>query len=114
MEQNNLKTRDKIIALIATITLIAMSITISLNQKGYFKEKQTGAYNLKDVAVHNKVDDCWIIVDGKVFNMTEASKGHPSMFTCGGDGSANYHKIMVLLFVVAWIHFLLENLMMSL
>ena len=41
MEQNNLKTRDKIIALIATITLIAMSITISLNQKGYFKEKQT-------------------------------------------------------------------------
>lgn len=92
MEQNNLKTRDKIIALIATITLIAMSITISLNQKGYFKEKQTGAYNLKDVAVHNKVDDCWIIVDGKVFNMTEASKGHPSMFTCGGDGSVNYHK----------------------
>ena len=92
MEQNNLKIRDKIIALIATITLVIMSIAISLNQKGYFKEKQTGAYNLKDVAVHNKVDDCWIIVDGKVFNMTEASKGHPSMFTCGGDGSANYHK----------------------
>lgn len=92
MEQNNLKIRDRIIALIATITLVIMSIAISLNQKGYFKEKQTGAYNLKDVAVHNKVDDCWIIVDGKVFNMTEASKGHPSMFTCGGDGSANYHK----------------------
>ena len=58
MEQKNLKTRDKIIALIATIILIAMSIAITLNQKGYFKEKQTGVYDLKDVAVHNKVDDC--------------------------------------------------------
>lgn len=91
-KQDLLKTKDKIITLIITIAIIGVSISTSLYQKGYFKEKQTGAYSLKEVAEHNKIDDCWLIVDTSVFNMTEASKGHPSMFACGGDGSVNYHK----------------------
>lgn len=92
MEQNYFKTRDGIIALVITLAFVGVGISVSLYQKGYFKERQEGTYSLKDVAEHNKVDDCWLIVDDKVFNMTESSKAHPSMFTCGGDGSANYHK----------------------
>lgn len=45
-----------------------------------------------EVTAHNKTEDCWVVIDGLVFDMTESSKTHPGMFTCGGDGSANYHK----------------------
>lgn len=50
------------------------------------------SYTVDDVAIHNSSEDCWLIIDGKVFNATEASKLHPAMFTCGTDASANYHK----------------------
>lgn len=80
------------IGFIATTIIVITGITISLYQKGYFVKKEEGTHTLAEVAVHNKIDDCWIILDNKVFNMTEASKGHPSMFNCGGDGSAVYHK----------------------
>lgn len=91
-EQDNLKLKDKIIGLIVVVLIIGVGTVLSLDQKGYFREKEDGKYSIEDVAKHNKTDDCWIIVDTSVFDMTEASKGHPSMFNCGGDGSANYHK----------------------
>ncbi|KKT81373.1 MAG: hypothetical protein A3B07_02360 [Candidatus Yonathbacteria bacterium RIFCSPLOWO2_01_FULL_43_27] len=84
--------KSAIIGLCATVIFVGVGISTSLYQKGYFKEKKAGEYSLVDVAQHNKIDDCWLIIDRKVFDMTESSKAHPSMFTCGGDGSENYHK----------------------
>lgn len=49
-------------------------------------------YTLDDVALHNNAEDCWLIIDSKVFNATEASRLHPAMFNCGKDVSDNYHK----------------------
>jgi DNA-binding beta-propeller fold protein YncE/cytochrome b involved in lipid metabolism len=49
-------------------------------------------YTLDDVALHNNTEDCWLIIDKKVFNATEASRLHPAMFNCGKDVSDNYHK----------------------
>ncbi len=49
-------------------------------------------YTLDDVALHNNAEDCWLIIDNKVFNATEASRLHPAMFNCGKDVSDNYHK----------------------
>lgn len=49
-------------------------------------------YTLDDVMLHNNTEDCWLIIDKKVFNATEASRLHPAMFNCGGDVSENYHK----------------------
>jgi len=49
-------------------------------------------YTTADVALHNNSDDCWLIVDEKVFNVTEASQVHPALFNCGTDASINYHK----------------------
>lgn len=49
-------------------------------------------YTIDDVKLHNNSEDCWLIIDSKVFNATEASKLHPAMFTCGTDVSVNYHK----------------------
>ena len=49
-------------------------------------------YTLDDVALHNNTEDCWLVIDKKVFNVTEASRLHPAMFNCGQDASENYHK----------------------
>jgi DNA-binding beta-propeller fold protein YncE/cytochrome b involved in lipid metabolism len=49
-------------------------------------------YTLDDVALHNNDEDCWLAIDNKVFNATEASRLHPAMFNCGKDVSDNYHK----------------------
>ncbi len=49
-------------------------------------------YTVDDVALHNNSEDCWLIIDSKVFNATDASRLHPAMFNCGQDVSENYHK----------------------
>lgn len=49
-------------------------------------------YTVDDVALHNNPEDCWLIIDDKVFNATEASRLHPAMFNCGQNASQNYHK----------------------
>ena len=50
------------------------------------------SFSREEVAEHSSDGDCWLIVDGMVFDMSEASKGHPGRFTCGGDGTENYFK----------------------
>ncbi len=52
----------------------------------------TGTYTVDDVALHRNPEDCWLIIDGKVFNATEAARLHPAMFNCGTDASENYHR----------------------
>lgn len=49
-------------------------------------------YTVDDVALHDNAEDCWLIIDKKVFNATEASRLHPALFNCGEDVSENYHK----------------------
>lgn len=86
--------RDSIVALCISAFIVGWSISVSLYQKGFFVEEEgkDGVYTMAQVARHNKVDDCYIAIDGKVYNMTEPIKEHPSLFNCGGDSSANYHK----------------------
>eukprot|EP01114_Cavostelium_apophysatum_P022215 TRINITY_DN796_c0_g1_i3.p1 TRINITY_DN796_c0_g1~~TRINITY_DN796_c0_g1_i3.p1 ORF type:complete len:191 (-),score=26.92 TRINITY_DN796_c0_g1_i3:64-636(-) len=34
-------------------------------------------YTRKQVSYHNKLDDCWIIISGRVYNVTDFVKQHP-------------------------------------
>lgn len=54
-------------------------------------EKESG-FSAVQVATHGSDDDCWLIIDRQVFDVTEAAKWHPGMFKCGTDASENYHK----------------------
>lgn len=48
-------------------------------------------YTREEVAQHATPQDCWVIVDDKVFDMTPAMV-HAGSFNCGNDVSENYHK----------------------
>lgn len=40
------------------------------NESSASTSKSAGTYSLEDVAKHNKKDDCWVIVDGQVLDVT--------------------------------------------
>lgn len=50
--------------------------------------KASTSYLLKEVAEHNKADDLWIVVDGKVYDVTRFLSRHPGgpevMLAMGG------------------------------
>lgn len=51
----------------------------------------TPKYTLADVSTHSKETDCWTVVSGKVFNVTEFIPSHPGgkaiVKACGKDGT---------------------------
>ena len=63
--------------------------------KKQIKQKPVGPFTVDEVANHNKEDDCWIIVDGKVYDVTDYIDEHPGGLSIlnnkGGDSSVGVH-----------------------
>jgi cytochrome b involved in lipid metabolism len=59
------------------------------------KPKELRKYSLEEVSKHNHEKDCWIIVDGKVYDVTEYIFQHPGgdsiMNNAGKDSSVGFH-----------------------
>ena len=56
------------------------------------------SYSLAEVALHDKRDDCWIVIEGNVINPTQfiAEGKHPNDFIlkgCGKDATDIFNKI---------------------
>jgi len=56
-----------------------------------------GKYTREEVAKHNKPEDCWIIVKGKVYNVTEFLEEHPGQAApiihwAGKDASEGFDR----------------------
>ena len=49
------------------------------------------SFSISDVAKHNNENDCWIVIDGKVYDVTSYIESHPGGRVmanfCGQDGS---------------------------
>jgi len=49
------------------------------------------SFSMSDVAKHNNENDCWIVIDGKVYDVTSYIESHPGGRVmanfCGQDGS---------------------------
>lgn len=54
-----------------------------------------GPFNANEVALHNKENDCWIIVDDKVYDITDYINDHPGgdsiLKNAGGDSTVGVH-----------------------
>lgn len=65
---------------------------IIVDTKNPIPESNAEIFTMENVAEHNNSEDCWLVIDNKVFDATPASKVHPALFNCGTDASINYHK----------------------
>lgn len=45
------------------------------------RKRQLPQYSLEEVAKHNSPEDLWVIIDGKIIDVTKYQKFHP-----GGEG----------------------------
>merc|ERR1719145_444459 len=57
-----------------------------------------GGYTVEEVAKHNKKDDCWVILGGKVLDVTNFLSSHPggelAILTCAGkDATEEFDMI---------------------
>jgi len=62
---------------------------------GYKKEKNF--VKISEVRKHCKKDDCWIIIHGRVYDITDYVKVHPGgekmiLLGAGRDGTLLFHK----------------------
>jgi len=49
------------------------------------RTQKKSSFSLSDVAEHNNENDCWLVIDGKVYDVTSYIEKHP-----GGGVIANY------------------------
>ena len=59
------------------------------------ESSEVAGITLAEVATHNTVNDCWVAVDGKVYDLTEFASQHPGgqgkiAEICGTDGTSAF------------------------
>merc|ERR1712046_548243 len=60
--------------------------------------KQLTQYTLSELSKHNKGNDCWVVVDGNVYDVTEFLSEHPGgkrviMTHAGKDCTDQFHAM---------------------
>jgi len=59
--------------------------------------KQVPFFSRKEVAKHNKIDDCWIVIENKVYNVSNWIPHHPGglyiMKNAGGESTKLFQQI---------------------
>ena len=54
------------------------------------------SYTLEEIAVHKTPEDCWMAIEGKVYDATKAIPGHPGgkaiTFGCGKEATKMFNE----------------------
>ena len=83
-------TRRKLFSCLLVVIVILMGLlTLDLPVQA------ADAYSLAEVARHNSPDDCWLVIDNQVYEVTDYLSKHEPMLDiqawCGQDASQDYH-----------------------
>jgi cytochrome b involved in lipid metabolism len=65
------------------------------NQNESTNQDTSTLYSLVDIGKHNSADDCWMAIDGKVYDATSYVNKHPNpdiLKGCGQDATAMYQE----------------------
>lgn len=98
MDDSN--TTNIILAVLAIIVIYFLFNFINSKSDNNEKEvkvekKRDGEYTLVEIAKHNKAEDAWVIIDGKVYDVTDFVDEHPGgnniLKNVGGDASKGFH-----------------------
>lgn len=78
-----------------TTNLASNTINSTQTTTPEIEDKKDG-YTLDEIAPHSTKDDCWIAIEGKVYDVTEFIEKHPGgeaiLFGCGKDASEIFNK----------------------
>lgn len=50
-------------------------------------------YTWDEVKMHSNIEDCWVVIDGVVYDASPAAEKFPEVYACGQDSTENYRKI---------------------
>lgn len=84
--------KELVISLVLVIVVIG-GILLSMQKKPASTEQTSSSTSKETVAKHNTKDDCWVIVNNNVFNVTSYIPNHPAgpdiiISVCGQDATA--------------------------
>lgn len=73
--------------------LIVLGVVILAS--GCISQKTTGTFNLEEISKHNVEDDCWLLIHGKVYDVTQYLSEHPGgvrniTINCGTDATDEF------------------------
>ena len=62
------------------------------------KENMPRTFSMHEVAKHNTLDDCWVVINGSVYDMTDFLKDHPGgskvvMIYAGKDATGDFSML---------------------
>lgn len=100
----------KAMALFSIIILLAFATTTSINgvtntsqqrevtitqarEEVVVTTKKDVTYTYAEVKMHSNIEDCWVVIDGAVFDASPAAEKYPEVYSCGEDSTENYRKV---------------------
>ena len=80
----------------ASVLTGASSLALFLSY--FFSGDDTNTVSVKEVKSHNRIDDCWIVIDGDVYDITGFLSKHPGGVTrlmefAGRDATERFHQM---------------------
>ncbi len=70
----------KKVLLVLSVVFVSVFITGCSTTTQQNNIESGSSYTIDEVSAHNSADDCWMIIDGKVYDVTDYVNTHP-----GGD-----------------------------
>ncbi len=90
--------RTFIVTLGAAIILVSSGCSQETqNQTSEPENTQAGeTFSIEEISTHNSPTDCWLLIDGKIYDVTNFIPGHPGGSTilegCGKDATELFNK----------------------
>lgn len=75
------------------LILVGFLIILAL---GYFFLKPVKSYSMDEVAKHSTADNCWLVIEGNVYDVTKFIPNHPGkdaiLMGCGKDATTLFNN----------------------